>query len=81
MNARIETLPSAQYLADTHEVSNLSSELWDYNMYTGDAALCEAVQREGGQWAEGELSGVRQADRVSRLSGTGHPGQQIPARV
>ena len=48
MNARIETLPSAQYLADTHEVSNLSSELCDYNMYTGDAALREAVQREGG---------------------------------
>jgi putative acyl-CoA dehydrogenase len=56
MNARIESLPSAQYLADTHEVSNLSSELCDYNMYTGDAALCEAVRREGGQWAEGELN-------------------------
>jgi putative acyl-CoA dehydrogenase len=56
MNARIETLPSAQYLADTHEVSNLSSELWDYNMYTGDAALCEAVQREGGAWADNELA-------------------------
>ena len=53
MNARIESLPRAQYLADTHEVSNLSSELCDYNMFTGDAALCEAVRREGGQWAEG----------------------------
>ena len=56
MNARIETLPSAQYLADTHEVSNLSSELWDYNMYTGDAALRESVQREGGAWADSELA-------------------------
>ena len=50
MNARIESLPSAQYLADTHEVSNLSSELWDSNMYTEDAALCEAVRREGAAW-------------------------------
>ncbi len=56
MNARIESLPRAQYLADTHEVSNLSSELCDYNMFTGDAALCEAVRREGAQWAEAGLS-------------------------
>ena len=44
------------YLADTHEVSNLSRELCDYNMYTADVALREAVRREGGQWAEPELT-------------------------
>ena len=55
MNNRIETAPGALYLAETHELSNLSSDLCDYNMYTEDAALTEAVQREGGQWATSEL--------------------------
>ncbi|MBT9507728.1 isovaleryl-CoA dehydrogenase [Rhodoferax sp.] len=56
MNTRIETAPGSLYLADTHEVSNLSSELCNYNLYTEDPALREAVQREGGQWAERELT-------------------------
>ena len=56
MNIRIEPAPSCAYLADTHEVSNVSRELSDYNMYTEDAALTEAVQREGGQWAQPELA-------------------------
>ncbi|MHB8949898.1 MAG: isovaleryl-CoA dehydrogenase [Rhodoferax sp.] len=60
MNTRLEIAPNALYLADTHEVSNLSTELCDYNMYSQDAALCEAVQREGGQWAEKELSAFGQ---------------------
>jgi putative acyl-CoA dehydrogenase len=46
----------AGYLADTHELSNLSRELCDYNMYTEDAALREAVQREGGLWADSEIA-------------------------
>jgi putative acyl-CoA dehydrogenase len=50
------TAHDARYLAETHEVSNVSRELCDYNMYTEDAALREAVQREGGQWAERELT-------------------------
>jgi len=56
MNSRINPAPNSLYLADTHEVTNLSTELCDYNMYTQDAALREAVQREGGQWADAELS-------------------------
>ena len=56
MNTRIEPAQGSLYLADTHEVSNLSRELADYNMYTQDAALREAVRREGGQWAERELT-------------------------
>ncbi|MDI1302693.1 MAG: isovaleryl-CoA dehydrogenase [bacterium] len=43
------------FLASTHEVSNVSSELQDYNLYASDAALQEAVQREGGGWAAAEL--------------------------
>jgi len=56
MNTRIEPAQVSPYLADTHELSNLSSELCDYNMYTEDAALTEAVRREGAQWAESELT-------------------------
>ncbi|MEO8118536.1 MAG: isovaleryl-CoA dehydrogenase [Rhodoferax sp.] len=58
MNTDIDTAKAhdARYLAETHEVSNVSRELCDYNMYTEDAALREAVQREGGQWAERELT-------------------------
>lgn len=55
MNTRLEAVHTSPYLADTHELSNLSSELCDYNMYTEDAALRAAVQREGGQWADPEL--------------------------
>jgi len=60
MNTRIETTPSSIYLAETHEAENLSRELCDYNMYREDAALGEAVQREGAQWAESELSAFGQ---------------------
>nr|MDP2190664.1 isovaleryl-CoA dehydrogenase [Rhodoferax sp.] len=56
MNTRIEPAQASPYLADTHELSNLSSELCDYNMFTEDPALTEAVRREGAQWAERELT-------------------------
>ena len=56
MITRVQPLPDFPYLAETHEVNNLSSELCDYNMYTEDIALREAVQREGAQWADGELT-------------------------
>ena len=56
MNTRIETTQASHYLADTHELSNLSRELCDYNMYTQDLALGEAVRREGAQWAENDLT-------------------------
>ncbi len=60
MNPRIEPTQAAPYLADTHALSNLSSELCDYNMYSQDTALVDAVRREGGQWAESELSAFGQ---------------------
>src|SRR5450759_1082374 len=56
MNTNLEPAPASRFLADTHEVSNLSNELCNYNMYTEDLALREAVQREGGHWAEPELT-------------------------
>ena len=51
-----QNLPKAtQFLADTHEVVNVSRELGDYNMYLQDAALQEAVRREGAGWAHDDL--------------------------
>ncbi len=45
-----------RYLAATHEVVNVSHELCDYDMYTQDKALVEAVNREGAAWAHDDLS-------------------------
>ena len=52
MNAPLPAnIPTASYMANTHEVINVSRELVDYNMATQDAALLEAVQREGAAWS------------------------------
>ena len=55
MNTAANPTLDSLYLAETHEVNNVSRELCDYNMYTTDVALKEAVQREGGELAEPEL--------------------------
>jgi len=53
----LEALSQAQrYLASTHEVINVSTELVDYNLYDTDEALREAVAREGAAGAEAGLS-------------------------
>jgi len=48
--------PNQIALAKTHDVVNVSRELVDYNLYAQDAALVEAVRREGAQWAHADLS-------------------------
>ncbi len=42
--------------AVTHQVTNQSTDLVDYNLFKSDAALVEAVVREGAQWAVPDLS-------------------------
>lgn len=56
MNSTPVNTPSQKYLAKTHEVVNVSRELVDYNMYTEDAALIDAVRREGAAWAHADLT-------------------------
>jgi putative acyl-CoA dehydrogenase len=46
---------STKFLADTHDVINVGRELQDYNLFTTDAALGEAVVREGAGWAAADL--------------------------
>lgn len=48
-------LAQSRFLSSTHTVENVSRELLDYNMYTQDQALREAVVREGAAWAEDGL--------------------------
>ena len=63
MNAPGHLPGTASFLAETHEVVNVSRELTDFNPYLQDAALQAAVHREGAQWAHdslitfGELTG------------------------
>ena len=45
MNAPDILARDSIYLADTHQVTNVSRELVDYNMFAQDAALVDAVQR------------------------------------
>ena len=53
------TVPAApvadRFGAVTHEVTNQPSELVDYNLFSADVALQEAVGREGALWAQAEL--------------------------
>jgi putative acyl-CoA dehydrogenase len=42
--------------ASTHEVLNQPFELADYNLFASDAALMEAVAREGAAWAAADLT-------------------------
>lgn len=46
----------SNYFANTHEVINVSHELLDYNLFEQDAALKDAVLREGAAWAVNDLS-------------------------
>ena len=56
MNRPETLLQHPPFLAETHEVVNVSRELVDSNLYTQDAALQEAVRREGAVWAHDELA-------------------------
>lgn len=56
MNAPESLRRNALDLAETHEVINVAHDLVDYNLYRQDAALREAVRREGADWADESLS-------------------------
>ncbi|MGZ5132672.1 MAG: isovaleryl-CoA dehydrogenase [Caldimonas sp.] len=58
MNAPEMVLSDRSFLADTHEVVNVSHELADFNPYLQDIALQEAVRREGAAWAHDDLAAL-----------------------
>ncbi|WP_295801432.1 isovaleryl-CoA dehydrogenase [uncultured Microbulbifer sp.] len=47
--------PAPSQLASTHTVSNQPQPLHGHNLYAGDAALCDAVARNGSHWGEDDL--------------------------
>jgi putative acyl-CoA dehydrogenase len=55
MNAPTETRREQLFLAETHTVTNVGTELADYNMYLQDQALQDAVHREGASFAHASL--------------------------
>jgi putative acyl-CoA dehydrogenase len=63
----------------THEVTNQPPPLTAYNVFAADAALVEAVDREGAGWAVGELhelgekAGSPEAQELGRLANTYTP--------
>ena len=59
--------PLDPYGAVTHEVFNQPVELADYNLFDSDAALKEAVRREGADWAATVARRVRGAGRLGGL--------------
>lgn len=46
----------ADFLANTHSVTNQARTLENYNAYQNDTALYEAVHRHGGAWADETIS-------------------------
>lgn len=54
MNATHEFLKSTP-VGETHHVHNVAHDLTDFNLFTTDAPLVEAVQREGGAWGMDEI--------------------------
>jgi len=56
MTAQPPVSAQDRYLASTHDVTNMPPPLENYNLYLQDQALKDAVQREGGGWAEAELT-------------------------
>jgi len=61
-SAHLDTGDSLPYPAGmaTHEVLNQPPPLSDYDLYTTDRALVEAVRRDGAGWAEADLAAFGQ---------------------
>ncbi|MCW8195808.1 isovaleryl-CoA dehydrogenase [Proteobacteria bacterium 005FR1] len=66
---------------DTHEVLNQPPLLQDYNMYSSDLALQEAVRREGGQWAEEGLKDYGEICGSARTIQLGFQANENPPRL
>ena len=71
---------------DTHEVLNQAPPLEGYDVFGADAALVEAVDREGAGWARtdlaalGTLAGTAGAQELGRLANENRPVLQTHDR-
>ena len=74
------TEAQADYFADapgymTHEVLNQAGALAEYNAYSADKPLVEAMKVFGADWADGVLR------RAGRAAPAARPGRLGPARA
>ncbi|UIN22328.1 isovaleryl-CoA dehydrogenase [Herbaspirillum frisingense] len=71
----------------THEISNQVPDLHDYNLYRSDAALVDAVQREGAHWhdctlaSQGEALGSAEMMQLAELANRHTPVLQTHDRT
>jgi len=68
----------SDYLAVTHEVSNQPRALENCNLYGGDRALKEGVEREGGGWADNDLSAFGASAGTAEMLELGHLANKFP---
>lgn len=66
---------------DTHRVWNQVPELVDYNLFSSDVALQEAVSREGGDFAVSELDGFGKILGTADNIHHGHLANQYPPEL
>ncbi len=65
----------------THRVTNQPPPLHDYNLMAGDAALCEAVEREGAGWASEDLHRFGQAVGSAEMIEAGFLANEHPPEL
>src|SRR3954453_21053430 len=65
----------------THEVANQPPPLVDYNVFSADKVLVEAVKREGADWDEGRIAEVGALAGSERLQALGAQANENPPRL
>lgn len=70
--------PDTNWLAETHDVENQPFPLENYNAFRQDSALREAVNREGGAWAEADLTEFGSLTGSSELIELGFQANENP---
>jgi putative acyl-CoA dehydrogenase len=65
----------------THEVANQPPPLSDYNVFTADQVLVEAVQREGADWAEARISAAGEFAGSAHAQALGAQANENPPRL
>jgi putative acyl-CoA dehydrogenase len=65
----------------THEVSNQPPPLTDYNVFSADTPLVEAVRREGGEWDEARIAALGALAGSERLRALGAQANENPPKL
>jgi putative acyl-CoA dehydrogenase len=65
----------------THEVANQPPPLVDYNVFSADRVLGEAVRREGADWAEERIAAVGEIAGSEHVQALGAQANENPPRL